>query len=339
MSPIAVADSLSNREEHVAGLARLIGKGHKRIVFEEVYRGQKQTKTVTEIAKVVNLTETQVLKSGVELVAAHAIAQTSVRGRVAYSKIASHKAIKDKVLKIAGDRKKIEAIPTKRSLNQVLVIQSPPRSKNSTARRATRVRAAKCRVAFLLASPVGAGGLNVGMDFREASDAVQRSENRNKMELRPFLAAHAGTLLDALNEFKPDIVQFSGHGGDESILVDKVEVKTSGGMVLNYNVFSEMLASAEKTPNLIVLAACETTDGAEKLLNVVPFVIAMSDTISDWAGAFFSRRLYAALVSGASIDTAVRQARSFLAAEQLPEADLPALLSAPGVDASMVRFV
>ncbi|MEL0155811.1 hypothetical protein [Sphingopyxis sp.] len=337
MSPISVADSLSNREEHIVELARTIGKGHKRSVFEEVYRGQKQTKTVAEISQATGLSEIQVLKAGVALVAAHAISQISVRGRVAYSKIPSHKAIKDRVLKIAGDRKKVDAIPTKRFMNKSVVVQvisGKPPEKTRTARPKSGV----CRIAFLLASPVGVNGINVGMDYREAADAVQKATNRSRFDLRPFPAAHAGTLLDALNEFKPDIIQFSGHGGQQSILVDTAEIITSGGLVLDYALFREMLSTAEKAPKLLILAACQSLDGSEQFLDVVPLVISMSDKISDWAGAYFSRRFFAAIASGASVDTSFRQAKSILAAENLPEAHLPTLLSARGVDPTEVRF-
>jgi hypothetical protein len=304
-----------------------------------VYRGQKQTKAVSEIAEAIGLSEIQVLKAGVELVSAHAISQTSIRGRVAYAKIASHKAIKDRVLKIAGDRKKIEAIPTKRSLSQSIVLQVSPTRPAPKRSQGPKAKSGIHRVAFLLASPIGAGSINVGMDFREADDAVQKSKNRSKFELRPFPAAHAGTLLDALNEFKPDIIQFSGHGGQQSILVDTAEVVTSGGMVLDYALFKEMLSATENPPKLLILSACQTLDGADKLLDVVPLVIAMSDKISDWAGAFFSRRFFAAIASGASVDIAFRQAKSYLAAENLPEAHLPVLLNRQGIDPKSVGFV
>ena len=82
MTPLPVTDSLSNREEHVAELAKRIGKGHKRTVFAEVYRGQKQQKSVAEISKATGLSDVQVLKAGVELVAAHAVAQVTIKGRV-----------------------------------------------------------------------------------------------------------------------------------------------------------------------------------------------------------------------------------------------------------------
>ncbi len=340
--PVAVADSLSNRPEHIVELARIIGKGQKRQVFAEVYRGQKQTKSVAEIAAATGLSEVQVLKAGTALVAAHAITQTKIDGRVAYSKIPSHKAIKGKVLEIAGDNSKIASISTKRSAGQfsndsVFKPSSAPvrRSRVSAVGRSSKT----ARVAFLLASPAGAGAINVGMDYREASAAVSTSVDRNRIDLKPFPAAHAGTILDALNEYRPNVIHFSGHGGGGAILLDRDEIMTSGGMVLDYDVAKRMVESTDNPPTLLVFAACQTVVGVEQFLSAVPFVIAMSDNISDWAAAFFSRRFYGALVAKVSVGHAFDQAKAYLAAEKLRDADLPTMLCREGADAYQVRIV
>lgn len=341
MSPLSVTDSLSNREEHIVELARRIGRGQKRDVFAEVYRGQKQAKAAGEIALALNLTEVQVLKAGVDLVAAHAIGQTLIKGRVAYSKIGAHKAIKDKVLKIAGDKAAIDKIPTKRKLalgGQIFV--KTPAKNIGQQRNKTRAKPQPvARVAFLLASPAETGAINVGMDYREAEAAVQLSADREKLELKAFPAAHVGSLLDALNEYEPDVLHFSGHGGGQAILLDRQEVRTSGGLAVNFDVARSMIAATDKRPQLLVLAACQTVSGARVFLDVVPLVVAMSDNISDWAAAFFSRRFYGALVSGRSVGHAFEQAKAYLVAEQLQDAHLPTLLSADGVDAANVRIV
>lgn len=341
MSPLPVTDSLSNREEHIVELAKRIGKGHKRTVFAEVYRGQKQQKSVAEISKATGLSEVQVLKAGVELVAAHAVTQIAMKGRVGYAKIPAHKAIKDRVLKIAGNKRAIERIPTKRnpqpSVTGKLFVPLPATRARSNRLKA-KTAATAARVAFLLASPAGAGAINVGMDFREADAAVRASAERDKLELRAFPAAHVGTLLDALNEYRPDVVHFSGHGGCETVLFDGEDVRGVGGVALNFSVAKKMLAATEKRPKLLVLTACRTVSCAETFLDTVPIVIAMSDNISDWAATYFSRRFYAALVSGQSVLNAFNQAKAFLEAEGLPDADLPTLLQR-GADAASTFIV
>lgn len=341
MTPIPVADSLSNREEHIVELARRIGKGRKRDLFAAVYKGAKQAKTVTELAKTLGLTEMQVLQAGVELVNAHAIDQTKVKGRVAYAKIPAHKAIRDKILKIAGDRAKIDKIPTKRrpAISGELFV-APTRSKTTSPspKRKSSSRA-QAKVAFLLASPHGQDQLNVGMEFREADSAVKASADRDKLDLRPFLAATPGTLLDALNEYRPDIIHFSGHGGGGSLVFDEDGVRSVGGFGLDFKIAHRMVKATDTPPKLLVLSACSTVAGANVFLDTVPVVIAMSDTVSDWAATYFSRRFYAALVAGQSVQAAFDQAKAYLHAEHLQDADLPTLLVATGFNASALKFV
>lgn len=329
MSPLPVTDSLSNREEHIAELAKRIGKGHKRAVFAEVYRGKKRQKSVIEIAAATALSEKQVLDAGAKLVAAHAIDQVTIGGRVGYAKIAAHKAIRDKILSIAGNKQAIASVPTKRNPGPISgALFVPVRStKLGRPARTSSKRTKAAHVAFLLASPAGAGAINVGMDFREADAAVRASAHRDKLDLRAFPAASVGTLLDALNEYRPAVVHFSGHGGNETVLFDGQEVRSSGGVALDFSVAQNMLAATEEPPKLLVLAACQTVAGAEIFLDTVPIVIAMSHNISDWAAAFFSRRFYAALVGGQSVQKAFDQAKAYLHAEGLPDADLPTLLS------------
>lgn len=339
MNPIAVADSLSNREEHIVELATRIGRGQKKQVFDAVYKGKKQTKTVSDLASATGLTEKQVLDAGTKLVAAHAVGQTKVNGRVAYTKIAAHKAIKDKVLKAAGDKTAIEKVPTKRRPASLQVRQIFLRSK-SIGRPATRGRArpkaSAVKVAFILASPVGAVGINVGLDFREAVAAVQASEHRSKLHLVPFLAAHPGMLLDALNKHRPEIVHFSGHGGDEALLFDHHDAQAVGGFEVDFTAVNCMLAATDNPPKLLILAACETVDGAEQFLETVEIVIAMSASVSDAAAATFSARFYSAVVEGQSVGKAFEQAKAYMKAIGVIGADLPTLFSAKGVEPDKV---
>lgn len=52
-----------------------------------------------------------------------------------------------------------------------------------------------------------------------------------------------------------------------------------------------------------------TLEGADALLQTVPLVIGMSDTIGDTAAIVFARSFYAALASAQSVATALEQAK------------------------------
>jgi hypothetical protein len=63
--PQPVTDSLSNFNDQRATAARIIGRSkHRQDIFATVYRGQKQIKTIQEIAKHLKISEVHVLKEG-----------------------------------------------------------------------------------------------------------------------------------------------------------------------------------------------------------------------------------------------------------------------------------
>jgi DNA-binding transcriptional ArsR family regulator len=341
MNPVSVTDSLSNREEHVQALARLLGKGRKKELFGLIYGSQKRTWSVAEIANSLGLSPKKAGELAAVLASGHALIQEREGRNVFYRKVPAHRAIKDKVLRIAGNNRAVESIPTKRrpATSSPIFIMPSPRQRVRPPAPEARSGKAQCRVAFLMASPAGAGAINVGMDFREAKKAVLASAGSAKIALEPFLAADVNALLDALNEFKPHIIHFSGHGATNLVLFDSETVTEVGGTRLDFDVARDMLEATSNPPACLVLTACQTAERAAVFHTVVPVVVAMSGNISDFAAAFFSRRFYAALVAGESAANAFRQAKAFLKAEQLEDADLPTLIVRPGFEADKLTFV
>lgn len=88
-----------------------------------------------------------------------------------------------------------------------------------------------------------------------------------------------------------------------------------------------------------------TLEGADALLQTVPLVIGMSDTIGDTAAIVFARSFYAALASAQSVATALEQARmqmlatSMLDADQVDKSALATLRARDDADPTTVVLV
>ena len=343
MSPAPVTDALAHQSDIVT-LARLLGKGRKRDVFAAVYEGKAVTKSVAAIADKLSLTEKQVLDVGISLVQAHAVAPARVNGKMAYSKIPSIKAIRDPVLRAAGDPLKIAQIATKRNpiiTGEPIFRTLKPSSKSS--RKAPSAKKLEARdpshvIAMLLSSPIGEDAIDVSMEAREVENERLKSENGAKFSLKIYPAAVADSLTHALNYENPKIIHFSGHGGSGSILLDNESIKAAGGTSVNLSVLARILKTAPARPKLLVLNACDTLKGADRILDAVDMVIAMSDPIPDSAAYSYSRRLYAAIFAGLNIYAAHEQAKAVLEIDEIYGASLPTLLSAPGTDPKTVTF-
>jgi hypothetical protein len=114
--PLQVSDTLSNVDENIVNAARIVGKSkHRQGIFERVYFGQKQFKTVKEIAKTLHITEKHVLTVAKKLVDNNVITAKKLSGGTAYGKVNFFAAHKKKILSYARAPSKLSKISTKSS--------------------------------------------------------------------------------------------------------------------------------------------------------------------------------------------------------------------------------
>lgn len=112
----AVSDPRSNSNDQIAHAANALRlSGIRRKVFAEIYRGKKKAKTVAEIMKATKLGRVAVLNEGKKLAGLHIVNQIRINGQTAYEKDPYYAAMKNKVLKYALDKRKLNALPTKYS--------------------------------------------------------------------------------------------------------------------------------------------------------------------------------------------------------------------------------
>jgi hypothetical protein len=169
--------------------------------------------------------------------------------------------------------------------------------------------------------------------------ALRKSANRDEVSIKHIPAAQVTDLLEALNEFEPNIVHFSGHGGDAAVLFDNKSPDDDGGLEVDFDLVNEIVSATATPPRLLVFNACDSLDGAEVFLDTVEAVVAMSSSIGDATACFFAAQFYAALVSGQSLDAALKQGKIVLKAAKLPDADVPSVIYGKGVKASSLTFI
>jgi len=117
---LQVSDTLSNVDENIVNAARLIGKSrHRQGIFERVYFGKRQFKTVKEIAKALAITEKHVLTVAKKLVDNAVITAKKLGGGTAYGKVAFCAAHKTRILTYARSPAKLSKVSTKSSPKSV----------------------------------------------------------------------------------------------------------------------------------------------------------------------------------------------------------------------------
>lgn len=112
-SPLPVTDVLSNYNDQLVNAARLLGRSkHRQAIFETVYRGKKQVKTIQEIMNSTELSQVHVLTEGAKM--AGLLFDKVSEG---YKKKIDISTRYKRILSLARNKKKLESLSTKTSPN------------------------------------------------------------------------------------------------------------------------------------------------------------------------------------------------------------------------------
>lgn len=331
-------------EETILRLAKHLGRDkNRRAVFNLIYGRGSKPRSKKQIAEALGKAgNAQVIQNALdELAKHHLIVRIENKGHVkdgsrwVYLKDASVRAHRDKVIRYADDPSAAKKVATKRrpiANSLVSFVTKPPavrgRRRVTATGTAGKRSGAKLKIALLVTNPDREASLQTGVEARDIDAAIKLGGQAEKVDLKIFLAPTFDTLVDALNTYQPDILHFSGHGGGRALLFDNERAGDNGGTVLDFEMVARLISMTSSKPKLLVMVACDTSDGAENFLEVTPAVIAMTDSIDDEAACEFSARLYRSLSSGASIRNAIGQAKALLEHKGYADAALPTLLAA-----------
>jgi len=174
------------------------------------------------------------------------------------------------------------------------------------------------RVAYLTANPrvidedddgsLMLTHIRVDLEMKQVKEAVKRSVHRDYINIDHWPAATRDDVVTVLNDFRPHVVHFSGHGGNGILEFDNGEM-IAEGVPVSFEYLTRALSATDTGPTVLILNACDTLDGADILLDAVPVVIATAREIEDAGALVFAVSFYSAIASGQSIRAALDQAR------------------------------
>jgi hypothetical protein len=195
----------------------------------------------------------------------------------------------------------------------------------------------KVKALFLAAYP-DSSPLKLDEEIRSITQKLREAEYRD-IDLVSAWAVRPDDLLQMLNEHKPNIVHFSGHGSSsgEIILVDENLVK--GKRVpkpVSPVAIKALFQVLKDNVQVVLLNACFSRIQAEAIKDVIDCVIGMNTAIGDQAAITFAASFYRALGFGRSVEEAFEQSKVALLLEGIPEETTPELLVRTGVDPSRV---
>jgi hypothetical protein len=198
----------------------------------------------------------------------------------------------------------------------------------------------KVKILFFAADPLSAppegraDRLLLDEDIRQIREKVRASEHRDALEFDYRLAARQDDLLQALNEVRPDVVHFSGHGWREGlILVDPSGRHPQGVDVV---LLTRLFRTFRGRIRVVVLNVCLSHAQARAIAAEVGCAIGMRGEISDQGAIAFGAAFYRAIGFGHSIQTAFDQGCLALSSS---ERDCPQLVARSDTDPAEVKLV
>lgn len=330
-----VIDFAGNYEESIIQLSKHLGKDKtRREIFKLIYGRGTKFRSRSQIGTAIGFdARPQAVQNALgHLSNYHLISKIPNDGsvndgsRFLYGKEASITGHKDKIISFADNPKKAKSTPTKRSA--VITLEKTVRS---IAKRDLSKRKA-LNVLFLTSNPDPKSSLRVDVEVARVQNSIRGSKFRDSVNILYKPAANLQTIIDGLNDHRPQIVHFSGHGGPSGIVTDKGGISGSHTDLLDYDLLAKALAATDYPPSVLVLNSCWSSQGKKSLLPSVDHLVSMKVPISDIAAAAFAPVFYAALASGQSLTAAFRQGLLAVEAASISEAAIPELSSKKGSD-------
>jgi TPR repeat protein len=200
----------------------------------------------------------------------------------------------------------------------------------------------KVKVLFFAADPLSAHEgrtprLLLDEDVRQIQQKVRAAEHRDALEFDLRLAARTDDLLQALNETRPQVVHFSGHGKNEGLVLVSADGRRPH--VVPAEALEQLFEAFRGDIRVVVLNACYSLPQAQAIADVVGCAIGTHGPVSDEGAITFGASFYRAIAFGHSVQVAFNQARAALALNHHQDQECPELVVRPGVDAAQLVLV
>ena len=178
-------------------------------------------------------------------------------------------------------------------------------------------------VLFIASNPTDQTQLRLDEEIREIQKKIRESDYRESINLESVWATRPTDLLQAINEHKPTIVHFSGHGSNQDELVLQDDIGDS--QVVSKETLVELFKVVSSNIQLIVFNTCFSENQANDVTNHISAAIGMGNSIGDEAARVFAAQLYSAIGFGKSVGEAFGQAKVALILHNIPEENTPQL--------------
>jgi SMODS-associated and fused to various effectors sensor domain/CHAT domain len=188
----------------------------------------------------------------------------------------------------------------------------------------------KIKILFLAADPSDIKyHLRLGTECSKIKREIELEANRDRFEVTQEWAVTPHDLLKALRRYRPNVVHFSGHGGEDGIILEN---DLGNAQSVPRTALAELFGKYRDTVRIVFLNACYTAHQVQAFRQVIDFSIGMRKPVGDKAAITFASAFYSALSYGHPVREAFNEAKLLLKLNRDPDKDNPKLFTRSGVD-------
>jgi hypothetical protein len=193
------------------------------------------------------------------------------------------------------------------------------------------------RILLLNSDPFPETPLALDEEAREIRSRVGMAGHRDRFQITVHRILRPDDLLQAFNEFRPQIVHFSGHGSPKEELL--FSDGHGGVRPISKDALTSLFRVFRGDTRVVVLNACYSDPQARAIAEHVDCTVGIPHFIADEHAIRFSAAFLGALAFGHSVQHAFDQANVALKLEGFDYSELPILITRTGVDPAQVRLV
>ncbi|MEZ4683967.1 MAG: NACHT domain-containing protein [Caldilineaceae bacterium] len=184
-------------------------------------------------------------------------------------------------------------------------------------------------ILILAANPINTKRLRLDAEQRAIDDGLRRAPKRDQFQLIIRQAVRPADVRRELLQHEPEIIHFCGHGeGSAGIYLEDEQGLAT---LVTGEALSELFGIIGSI-SCVVLNACYSESQATAIAQHVPYVVGMSDQVSDDAALSFAEAFYDAIGAGRSYPDAFGLGRNAISLANLPETQTPIFLAKENAD-------
>jgi len=167
-------------------------------------------------------------------------------------------------------------------------------------------------ILVISADPTNASRLRIGTERREVAQALRSTKLRDKYTWRDAPGCRIRDITSALDESKPNILLFTGHGNCQGICF---EDEYGNAAIVPTGRLANLLNDQEGL-DLVIMNACYSAAQAQSMADAVGHVVGLEGAANDQDAINFSREFFTALGDGRTFEKAFNRARDAIALNQ-----------------------